>query len=149
MGAVPKSTDPFWRLVTDARPVNVFADKWNVKYISIRSLRLILGPKMLFWTVDLKSAYHLCVLGGCGRPWKKILRWLSSEDGKTYELLRSRIYGCDGSDCSLGCDKSMLAVCPAFSEGSGQRSAFVGGVRPCVRVQLLSYVFRLSVAGGT
>ena len=68
---------------------------------------------MLFWTVDLKSAFHLCVLGGCGRPWKSILRWLSSEDGKTYELLRSRIYGCDGSDCSLGCDKSMLAVCLA------------------------------------
>ena len=89
VGAVPKSTDPFWRLVTDARPVNVFADKWNVKYISIRSLRLILGPKMLFWTVDLKSAYHLCVLGGCGRPWKKILRWLSSEDGKTCLLYTS------------------------------------------------------------
>ena len=42
-----------------------------------------------------------------------ILRWLLSEDGKTYELLRSRVYCCDCSDCSLGCDKSMLAGCLA------------------------------------
>ena len=37
MSAVSKATAPFYRLVTDARQVNVFADKWNVKYISIRT----------------------------------------------------------------------------------------------------------------
>ena len=111
VSAVPKSTDPFWRLVTDARPVNVFADKWNVKYISIKSLRLILGPKSLFWTVDLKSAYHLCVLGGCGRPWKQILRWLLSVDEKSYRKIATYVVGCDGYSCSSFCDKAMLAVC--------------------------------------
>ena len=74
VSAVSKATPPFRRLVTDARPVNEFADKWNVKYMSIKSLRLILGPKPPFWTVDLKAAYHRTVLGGCGRPWKVIMR---------------------------------------------------------------------------
>jgi len=61
VSAVPKTTAPFYRLVTDARPVNVFADKWNVKYISIKTLRLILGPKSLFWTVKygMGSRKHL------------------------------------------------------------------------------------------
>ena len=111
VSAVPKTTAPFYRLVTDARPVNVFADKWNVKYISIRTLRLILGPKSHFWTVDLKAAYHLTVLGGCGRPWVVILRWLLSVDERSYKLIRSRVYGCDGYTCSSFCDKAMLAVC--------------------------------------
>jgi len=111
VSAVPKATAPFWRLVTDARPVNVFADKWNVKYMSIKTLRLILGPKSLFWSIDLKSAYHLTVLGGCGRPWKIIFRWLLSVDERSYKLIRSKVYGCDGYDCSSCCDKAMLAVC--------------------------------------
>ena len=58
VSAVPESTAPLLRLVIDARPINVFAasDKRNVQYISIKSLRLIPGPKSLFWTVDLTSS---------------------------------------------------------------------------------------------
>ena len=65
VSAVPESGAPLLRLVIDTRPINLFADKWNVQYISIKSLRLIPGPKSLFWTVDLKSSKHLCVFWGC------------------------------------------------------------------------------------
>ena len=104
---VPKSTAPFGRLVTDARPVHVFADKWNVKYISIKSLRLILGPIMLFSIVDLKFAYHLCVLGRCRRPWNQIFRWLLSVDEKTYRKIATYVIGRVGYSCSSFCDKAM------------------------------------------
>ena len=111
VGAVPKSTEPFWRLVTDCRPINEFADDWRVKYVSLKSLRLIIGRNCLFWVVDLEAAYHLCVLGGCGRPWKKIIRWIIKADETGYEGYESRLFGCDAEDCSNACDKAMLAVC--------------------------------------
>ena len=111
VGAVPKSTAPLWRLVTDCRPINEFADDWRVKYVSLKSLKLIIGKNCLFWVVDLESAYHLCVLGGCGRPWKRIIRWILRVDEKGYEPLISKVFGCNAEDCSNACDKAMLAIC--------------------------------------
>ena len=43
VGAVPKSTAPLWRLVTDCRHINEFADDWRGKYVLLKSLKLIIG----------------------------------------------------------------------------------------------------------
>ncbi len=35
VGAVPKNTNPFYRLVTDARAINIYAESWRVKYATV------------------------------------------------------------------------------------------------------------------
>ncbi len=35
VGAVEKATAPFRRLVTDARPIDIFAESWRVKYTTV------------------------------------------------------------------------------------------------------------------
>ena len=80
-GAVPKATAPFYRLITDCRPINQFADPWRVKYIFLSGLSLLLSPGCVFWVIDLTAAYHATPLGGCGRPYIAITRWIRSQSG--------------------------------------------------------------------
>ena len=42
IGAVPKNTAPFRRLITDARPINKYASRWRVKYATALDVCLIL-----------------------------------------------------------------------------------------------------------
>ena len=65
VGAVPKATAPFWRLIMDCRPINTFVDPWRVRYVSLQSLSLILRRNCVFWVIDLKAAYFDVSLGGC------------------------------------------------------------------------------------
>ena len=115
VSAVPESTAPLLRLVIDARLINVLWTR-NIQYISIKSLRLIPGPKLLFWTVDSQILLTSMRLWGCGRPWKQprimILRLLLSVDENSYGKIATHVVvGCDGYSCSSFCDKAMLAVC--------------------------------------
>ena len=59
LGSVPKNTAPLRRLITDARPINVYADKWRVKYATVQEVCLILTLCALMWIRDLRNAYHL------------------------------------------------------------------------------------------
>ena len=59
VGAVPKNSHPFRRLVTDARPINVFAEKWRVKYTTVQDICLFLTLCALIWIRDLCNTYHL------------------------------------------------------------------------------------------
>ena len=110
-GAVPKATAPFYRLITDCRPVNEFADPWRVKYISMAGLSLLLSPGCFFWVINLRSAHHATPLGGCGRPYITITRWIRSQrTGTAWEPLVTRVYGCTPETCSGCCDKSCMGI---------------------------------------
>lgn len=43
IGAVPKSTFPFWRLILDCRYSNRFIDPWPIRYLSMAGLSLLLS----------------------------------------------------------------------------------------------------------
>ena len=109
-GAVPKSTPPFWRLVIDCRPINEMADKWRVRYVSIKSLGLILGYNSIFCVLDLDAAYHLTVMQGCPRGWQRVVRWILAKTGDRYEPLESKHFGCEDHNCGVGCDRSMMGL---------------------------------------
>jgi hypothetical protein len=110
-GAVPKSTAPFRRLITDYRPSTVFVDPWPVRYISIKGLSLLLVRNTLFWTRDLAGAYYNGVLGGCGASPKEVLMWVLNAARNGYVTMRSKRFGCGPDDCSNFCEKSLGGVC--------------------------------------
>jgi hypothetical protein len=43
IGAVPKSTFPWWRLILDCRYSNKFIDPWPLRYLSLQTLSLLLS----------------------------------------------------------------------------------------------------------
>ena len=85
LGSVPKNTAPLRRLITDARPINIYADKWRVKYATVQEVCLILTLCALMWIRDLRNAYHLVRLGGCRGSTRKLLRWVTNRDGSAGE----------------------------------------------------------------
>ena len=112
-GSVPKNTEPYRRLITDARPINVYAQRWRVKYVTVRDLCLLLGYGFLMWIRDLKNAYHLTQLMGCHRGLTRYVRWVTKEDGSVYEPRPAYRMGCDPGSCLGMCDKSMFGICVA------------------------------------
>ena len=113
LGSVPKNTAPLRRLITDARPINIYADKWRVKYATVQEVCLILTLCALMWIRDLRNAYHLVRLGGCRGSTRKLLRWVTNRDGTGYEAAPTFESGCNTSNCLGFCDKSMFGMCAA------------------------------------
>ena len=113
--AVEKATDPFKRLVTDYRPTNIYVDPWPVKYISIRSMSLLMRRCAMWWTRDLSGAYYNTVLGGCLRVAQVVNRWRLSASMRSYELFKSKRFGCGPGTgpggCGGFCDKALGAIC--------------------------------------
>ena len=109
--AVPKDSPPFWRLVTDARPINIYAEKWRVKYTTVQDVCLTLSLCALMWIRDLCNAYHLIRLGGCRGRTQRLLRWITNSDGTGYVPAPTFRSGCSPSDCLGMCDKSMFGLC--------------------------------------
>ena len=109
--AVEKATDPFKRLVTDYRPTNIYVDPWAVKYISIRSIGLVMRRNALWWTRDLAGAYFNGVLGGCGRLARMVTRYRLARDKRSYEPMESKQFGCGPGCCGQFCDKALGAIC--------------------------------------
>ena len=106
LGAVDKATDPFWRLILDARISNEYHDEWGVWYLSISALAALLDECDILFAEDLIDAYHLSVFAGCtGR-----LRWVDmlvfGPDG-TLIWEKRLVLGCDPSSCWGFCDKAM------------------------------------------
>jgi hypothetical protein len=58
MSAVDKATDPFYRLVQDARKANTGAAPWPTRYGSIADLRLLVEYADIMFAEDYKSAYQ-------------------------------------------------------------------------------------------
>ena len=53
VGSVPKNTEPFRRLITDARPINVYADRWRVRHATVQEVCLMFTICALMWIRDL------------------------------------------------------------------------------------------------
>ena len=108
IGAVPKKTPPLWRLILDCRYTNRFIDRWPVKYLSMAVLSLLLSWNCLFCVVDIKAAYLMTQLGGCGRKPRKVKRLKTNESQTGYVEWEGSVAGCTASDCGRLCDKSAL-----------------------------------------
>ncbi len=108
IGAVPKATFPFWRLILDCRYSNQFIDPWPVRYLSMQTLSLLLSKTCFFCVADIKAAYLLTRLGGCGRPLVKVKRYKHNECQNGYVEWEGEQIGCSPSSCSRLCDKSAL-----------------------------------------
>jgi hypothetical protein len=79
-GAVPKSSPPWKRLITDYRVTKIYQDPWPVKYISVRAISLAIKRNAMFWSRDLAAAYYNGTLGGCGFNAQEVTRWILSHD---------------------------------------------------------------------
>ncbi len=61
----------------------------------------------------MKNAYHLVRLGGCRGRTRKLLRWITNDDGTGYVPAPTYRSGCGPGDCLGICDKSMFGFCVA------------------------------------
>ena len=113
IGAVPKSTPPWWRLILDCRYSNKFIDPWPVRYLSLAGLSLLLSRNSFFCVEDIQAAYLLTRLGGCGRRPVKVKRFKHSECQNGYVEWEGEMTGCSPSDCGRLCDKSALGFAAA------------------------------------
>ena len=113
LGAVPKNTAPLRRLITDARPINKYAERWRVKYATVQEICMMLTLCALMWIRDLSNAYHLVRLGGCRGGTRKLLRWITNRDGTGYDPAPTFESGCGPGSCLGFCDKSMFGMCAA------------------------------------
>ena len=106
LGAVEKATDPFWRLILDARLSNAFHDMWGVWYHSAASLAALLDVCDVMFAEDLEDAYHLSAFAGCtGRlHWARVLAFMP--DGSIDWQWRL-VLGCTPETCLGFCDKAM------------------------------------------
>ena len=117
VGSVPKNTHPLRRLITDARPINKYAERWRVRYATVQEICLMLTLCALIWVRDLCNAYHLVRLGGCRGSTRKLLRWVTNHDGSGYEAAPTFESGCGPGNCLGMCDKSMFGMCVAGHVG--------------------------------
>ena len=67
VGAVPKNTHPFRRLVTDGRPINIYAEGWRVKYATVGDICLMLTRCSLIWVRSGPRLEECLSLGATGR----------------------------------------------------------------------------------
>ena len=58
LGAVPKDTAPLRRLI------NIYAERWRVKYVTVQEICLMLTLCALMWIRALCNVYYLVRLGG-------------------------------------------------------------------------------------
>ena len=109
LSAVDKATDPFYRLVQDAREPNKGVAPWKVKYYSAQDLAMLLDYGDFAFGLDMADAYHATALPGCHTR-RRTESWLETGlDGQLVERQQLRL-GCSARDCSSFCDKSMAAV---------------------------------------
>ena len=106
LGAVDKATDPWWRLILDARISNEYQDAWGVWYNSASALAALLDYCDIMFAEDLEDAYHLSAFAGCtGRlHWAPVLTFV--EDGSMAWRWRL-VLGCTPETCLGFCDKAM------------------------------------------
>ena len=115
-GGVPKATAPFWRLITDGRPVNNFFDDWPSKNTALAELCFLLSSRPYTFSRDIHNAYHLVPLSGCFTPgspyvWQRPLGiWVEpGEQTSSAPVLRS-CFGCSPSSCTGNCDKNLFGI---------------------------------------
>ena len=83
-------------------------------------LSLLLRKNCFFGVADIKAAYLLTRLGGCGRPPFKVKRFKTNECQNGYVEWEGEQMGCSTSSCGRLCDKSALGFA---AEGHVMRAA--------------------------
>jgi hypothetical protein len=105
-----RQRNPFYRLVTDGQPINVYASAWRVKYITVADLCLRLMQNSLMAVRDLKAAYHLVQYSGCRVDTRYLVRRTTNHAQSEYVARRTLQSGCGPGDCLGWCDKSLMAL---------------------------------------
>ena len=65
VGAVAKNSEPWYRLIMDARKSNKELDDWPVRYLTVLEAAAGLRYGALMCADDAKDAYHLSAFAGC------------------------------------------------------------------------------------
>jgi hypothetical protein len=123
-GAVPKNTEPFVRMITDGRPINIYARAWRVKCITVTDICLMTTLKALMTVRDLKAAYHLVRYSGCRGDARYLIWWITNYAKTGYVAKRTMQSGCSPADCLGFCDKSLMAICVAGHVGRFSAAQF-------------------------
>ena len=110
VGAVPKSSPPGFRLITDARISNMDLDEWPVRYWTALEAAAGLRYVELMCADDAKDAYHLSAFAGCIGELISDFRWLLLQDGSLEERPAPYL-GCSPRTCLGTCDKARSGIC--------------------------------------
>lgn len=109
VGAVAKSSEPWYRLITDARRSNMELDEWPVRYWTVLEAAAALRTCALLCADDAKDAYHLSAFAGCTGV-------LISDDGPclqpdgTVAWSKRYFLGCSPRTCLGTCDKARSGI---------------------------------------
>ena len=98
-------------MITDGRPINVYARAWRAKYVTVTDICLMTTIKALMTVRDLKAAYHLIRYSGCRGTTRYLIRWITNDVKAGYVARRTIQSGCGPGDCLGFCDKSLIAFC--------------------------------------
>jgi hypothetical protein len=99
LSVVPKKTEPFFRLVIDARGPNRRMSKWASNMKSLAASAHIFEPGSVVWTRDIGKAYVVSAFQGCRQQFTPRTR----ADGFKHEHV-----GCEPDNCTLSCSKCLL-----------------------------------------
>jgi hypothetical protein len=99
IGTVSKKTDPFFRLIIDARGPNAVTSRWASNMRSLASATHIFQPGSVCFTLDIGKAYICSPYQGCRQATTRRMR----ADGQPYLHI-----GCTPEDCTLTCSKVLL-----------------------------------------
>ena len=97
-------------LITDGRPIIVYAQAWRVKYVTVSDLCLVLTPNALMAVRNLKAVYHLVRYAGCRGNTRYLVRWVTNHDRTGYVARRTMQSCCGPGDCLGFCDKSFFGI---------------------------------------
>lgn len=110
LGAVEKSTAPFYRLISDARRSNKCLGKWPVRCMNLKDLASALDYGALMSGDDVNDAYHLSPFAGCTGELVEELGLACGLDGVWREAKRLHV-GCSPRSCMGMCDKARSGCC--------------------------------------
>jgi hypothetical protein len=99
LSVVPKKSEPFFRLVIDARGPNLRMSRWASNMKSLASSAHIFEPGSVVWTRDIGKAYIASALQGCRQAFTPRVR----ADGFKYDHV-----GCEPDNCALSCSKCLF-----------------------------------------
>ena len=93
LGAVEKSTAPFYRLISDARRSNKCLSKWAVRCMNLSDMASALDYGAIMSGDDVNDAYHVSPFGGCTGGLVEDFGLTCGPDGHWQETARLHV-GC-------------------------------------------------------
>lgn len=110
IGAVQKSTPPFWRMISDARRSNTSIGKWPIRCMNLQEMISALDFGAIMCADDVQDAYHLSAFAGCTGELMEDLGLEAGSDG-TWRIKRRVYLGCSPRSCFGTCDKARSGCC--------------------------------------